>query len=378
MKKQLSQYKTLLDSGTKAPTMQSPVVSPSVVGFKNRMVTDDTPLQPDPLPPMNLFEKDYKPSKTATESVLTLKLKFGPDIVSWCSNRAKNIEEKGAKYKMSLDEIFAILVYTFDIGLAGKREENLYYQLNLMMRNRDKDQMILWRDYIFYLMNGLFKLPVHQGKVARGIDVQVSASKYSKGKTVVWNAFTSTSASQKVAQGFIQQSGILFIMDVTSGRSISEFSAIPNEDEILILPNSEWAVSFVLDTQPQIFHLEQKTTSQPILPDPKVGGGSVFLKSVEKVKLLGKGNFGEVWLGNWNSVTVAMKSFTATTEQQQEKEIANLMSCRHPNVVHYYGLFQTSDSKSPLMVMEFVELGSLKSFLEEHEDELNPTHLLWI
>ncbi len=49
-------------------------------------------------------------------------------------------------------------------------------------------------------------------------------------------------------------------------------------------------------------------------------------------------------------------------------------SCRHPNIVTFYGLVQPES----FIVMEFVEKGSLDSFLDEYQEELDPHELLWM
>lgn len=231
------------------------------------MIYDETPASVDPLPPANLFPSNYKPAQSAEDAIKALGLKFGSEILNWSKKRAQSLEPKGTKYSLDMNEIFVILAYTFDLGLKGKREDNLYFQLNFILRNRNADQLLLWRDYLYYLLNGLNKLPVFKGKVSRGIDVPLPKDKYSKASSIVWNAFSSTSTSEQVAKNFIQSSGVLFVLDITEGRLISEFSSIPSEDEVLLMPNSEWTVSLVLDTNsPPIFMMTQQPTTQPLLP----------------------------------------------------------------------------------------------------------------
>lgn len=86
--------------------------------------------------------------------------------------------------------------------------------------------------------------------------------------------------------------------------------------------------------------------------------------------MIGKGNFGEVWIAKWHFVsTVAVKKLlskeVSTKETEKFLHELQLMSqLRAPNVTQVFGGF--SDENNNLnIVMEYLDGGSLKNYLED-------------
>jgi len=257
--------------------------SSSSSGLKNRMVYDSTPIETEGLPPANLFpSKDYRPSITCEQSIKQLKLKYQQEILSWCLKKTNSLIQSksssttdqsmtssslssSSSSSLTFDEILAIVSYTFDIGALGPREDNLYFKLNQTLRKRNGNELIIWRDYIYYLLSALDKVPKYSGHVTRGIDIELPKEKYSKNKNVVWNAFSSCSKKEEVAKSFLKNTGSLFVLDIENGCLIAEYSSIPNEDEVLILPNSEWIVTLTMSQfDPPLYQMKQNVTTQPL------------------------------------------------------------------------------------------------------------------
>jgi len=73
--------------------------------------------------------------------------------------------------RLPLDQAMAIAAYSYDLGLNSQdnREDNLYVQLNIILRERNPDAMQLLKPYLTYLMRGLNSLPIFKGEVFRGI-----------------------------------------------------------------------------------------------------------------------------------------------------------------------------------------------------------------
>ena len=75
------------------------------------------------------------------------------------------------------------------------------------------------------------------------------------GKTITWQAFSSSSRNQMAARTFVQTfpgkrlSGSLFVIETTTAKKIEMFSSIPSEQEVLLLPNSQFSVKKKLETQ---------------------------------------------------------------------------------------------------------------------------------
>ena len=86
------------------------------------------------------------------------------------------------------------------------------------------------------------------------MDRLVKKSAYPVGKTVTWQSFSSSSRSQHAASGFVQMqgsalSGSLFVIQSICAKKIEYFSAMPAEQEVLFLPNSQFKVLRKLETQ---------------------------------------------------------------------------------------------------------------------------------
>jgi len=93
---------------------------------------------------------------------------------------------------------------------------------------------------------------------------------------------------------------------------------------------------------------------------------------------VGGGNFGEVFKGMWRcQVEVAIK--TLKDEQGWEefnKEVEVLKRLHHPNLVQVFGLVSVGE---PLMlVMEFLEKGDLRDYVQEHGKDLTEDQMISI
>eukprot|EP01103_Thecamoeba_quadrilineata_P019279 TRINITY_DN7733_c0_g1_i1.p1 TRINITY_DN7733_c0_g1~~TRINITY_DN7733_c0_g1_i1.p1 ORF type:complete len:763 (+),score=140.45 TRINITY_DN7733_c0_g1_i1:146-2290(+) len=235
-------------SSSPRPQTTAKSAPPKVDGLKGRMFID-TVKNTGPLPPINLYKNDFKPSRPVTECLgKHMGLNDLDLMTSWCKDRAKSIlsSHKGLP-GVQFEDVYSILLYTYDSGLD--RENNVYYQLNKVLRERASHQLVEWRDYLFYLLTALNKLPAQGPRnVYRGMNYKVDTrEKYREGERVSWNGFTSTSVSKSQARNFLgkdQKGGTIFIIKIQkTGRAVHDFSAIPTEEEIILEPNSVFEVT---------------------------------------------------------------------------------------------------------------------------------------
>jgi hypothetical protein len=86
-------------------------------------------------------------------------------------------------------------------------------------------------------------------------------------------------------------------------------------------------------------------------------------------KVIGTGAYGQVFEGLYQNTKVAIKKLKVTDSKLFEKEVGVLSSLRHPNVVLFLGVCKSGPYE--LIVTEFLELGSLDTFLREkrHNNE---------
>ncbi len=92
-------------------------------------------------------------------------------------------------------------------------------------------------------------------------------------------------------------------------------------------------------------------------------------------KRLGAGGFGEVFQAKWDHTEVAvkqlaLKNMSESTAKEFEKEVKVHIDLRHPHIAQLYGV----TSQQPYgMVMEFMENGSLDSYLQKNP----PQNVSW-
>ncbi len=88
--------------------------------------------------------------------------------------------------------------------------------------------------------------------------------------------------------------------------------------------------------------------------------------SISFTKILGKGQFGEVWEGRWNDgIAVAVKMLKQDSMSKQDflKEAMVMKKLSHPKLVQLYAI--CSDKEPILIVTELLALGNLLKYLQE-------------
>jgi hypothetical protein len=138
--------------------------------------------------------------------------------------------------RLNESEAFALVAYTHDLNKPdGSKEGNVYFECNRMLRLRsleDRAKMMrTWGVFVHYLLRALVQLPNITGVVFRGYPDKkdVIMREYQCGRTVQWGAFTSTTTSFEAAKGFCgdPSSGVIFKINVSSGRDINPYSFYP-------------------------------------------------------------------------------------------------------------------------------------------------------
>ncbi|EGD77729.1 TKL protein kinase [Salpingoeca rosetta] len=99
----------------------------------------------------------------------------------------------------------------------------------------------------------------------------------------------------------------------------------------------------------------------------------IEFSELQLLRVVASGGFGEVWEGQWDAVHVAVKIprqailllDDGASMQDFEKEVEFLQRTRHPNLVRFFGAGQQPGTGVPFLVIEFVQLGSLRQLLED-------------
>jgi len=147
--------------------------------------------------------------------------------------------------------VFAIAVFTLELQNfvpVADEESEFFFQYGEALRTRAPASMKLLAGYSHYLFTGLKTMPAFEGELWRGIRgadaVQKVTENYKEGKKIRWSAFSSGTTNRQVAKNFVTASGILLKIRVrTCAHDIRQCSAMPAEEERLILPNSVFFIT---------------------------------------------------------------------------------------------------------------------------------------
>ena len=107
-------------------------------------------------------------------------------------------------------------------------------------------------------MTDLTKLKPVIGIVYRGIPIshkQNIEDIYKEGSRIHWSAFTSTTKLSDRAKYFAR-GRIIFRIKCRTGRLIREYSAFPNEEEVILSPNCRLTVTDELHWEEDGYYLD--------------------------------------------------------------------------------------------------------------------------
>jgi hypothetical protein len=134
---------------------------------------------------------------------------------------------------MSLCKKAALVFYTME---DYPRENSPYCLMNAALREKKRENVVPWRNYIWLLLHALRDLPPSEVMVViRGCRKLASelGSQSEEGESFVWSGFSSTATTVDVMQTFLGKDGArtLFQLQLRPGiaRSLKEFSFFPDE-----------------------------------------------------------------------------------------------------------------------------------------------------
>ncbi len=181
--------------------------------------------------------------------------------MSNCENPADGLNQ---------NESASIFLYTME---WEPRDECLYYVLNKTLRTENRQKLKPWYSYLKLMLTALQKLSPQVLTIWRGVTLDLS-QQYEIGKRYVWWAFSSCTRSVAVLESdqFLGKYGsrTLFNIECNNGKNIRSHSYIDVEDEILLLPATQFEVISKLNPSADlhIIHLKQVDPPYPLIELP--------------------------------------------------------------------------------------------------------------
>ncbi|CAF1101810.1 unnamed protein product [Adineta steineri] len=177
---------------------------------------------------------------------------------------------------LTLDESAAIFLYTTEWFPV---DQCLYAALNSVLRSKNRNKLIQpWLLYMKLFLTALFKLPHYTETVWRGVRLDLR-HEYKVGTTITWWGFSSCAESISVleSESFLGQEGkrTLFSIKCFNGKKIRQHSSFEDEDEILLLPGSQFIVESHLQPSkkdPELIIIQLKQVKPPfsLLEEPSM------------------------------------------------------------------------------------------------------------
>ncbi|CAF1481983.1 unnamed protein product [Adineta steineri] len=171
------------------------------------------------------------------------------------------------------NESASIFLYTME---WEPQEECLYYVLNKTLRTENRQKLRPWFSYLKLVLTALQKLPAEKQTIWRGVTLDMS-QQYEVGKRYVWWAFSSCTRSLAILESeqFLGKRGsrTLFSIECQNGKKIRSHSYIDVEDEILLLPATQFEVISKLNPSSDlhIIHLKQVDPPFSLIELPSTG-----------------------------------------------------------------------------------------------------------
>jgi hypothetical protein len=173
---------------------------------------------------------------------------------------------------LNQDESASIFLYTME---WRPKEQCLYYVLNETLRTENRQKLIPWFPYLKLILSALYKLPSEKQNIWRGVKLNLY-QQYEIGKSYVWWGFASCTQSLAVLESnqFLGKQGArtLFNIECRNGKMIRSHSYINMEDEILLLPATQFVVKSKLNPAPDFYIIELKQVEPqfPLIEPPSV------------------------------------------------------------------------------------------------------------
>jgi hypothetical protein len=213
------------------------------------------------------FPPGYTPQNAVSQAIEA----FGhnpPDVVR-VMDKGKDIATELGLDGVAFDAEHAAAIY----GYTKEQSTDLYGKSNRACRTsgvQAEKKLTRYRDYLYHMGKACDNLMPHIGRAYRGLSATLNASSYTVGSTITWQQFSSASKKQHVARGFTTQQGMsligtFFAIECKTAKAIEEFSAYPEEEEVLLKFNTFFKVAHKLKNEAEKKQVLDDLTSYDLL-----------------------------------------------------------------------------------------------------------------
>lgn len=165
-----------------------------------------------------IFDYQYSLILTLEEAVEKI-IQLVPQVI----DHMMIAKEKCSRHSPLLthDESAAIYLYT----MPG----SFFSSLNIALRNQDRIQLQHWYAFLQLFITAVKKLPSTKATIWREVNFD---------DTHIWWGVSSCSMDPYVVEKYIAEGSTLFVIDAINTKDISTFSALPEEQEVVLIPGT--------------------------------------------------------------------------------------------------------------------------------------------
>lgn len=185
------------------------------------------------------------------ESFKSAAFKKVDDIKTQSQNKVEDLVKKGILEELGVNKEEALVLFSYTYQ-AKPSKYSPYVIMNKVLAERNDNMLRTYRGYILHMLKALRKLePVSSaGRLLyRGIDgkyLKFDKDHYEVGNEMTWPAFTSTSLKEDIIYDqFLNNASQPIIFEISGnyvGYNIKQFSIFPNEEEVLLEPETTFII----------------------------------------------------------------------------------------------------------------------------------------
>ena len=170
----------------------------------------------------------YEDEETVSlEEAVKKIIPFVGDVSKYVQDAKQKCNQNSAL--ITWDESAAIYLYTMSIPLFSR--------LNETLRTENRHALKPWFAFLKLFLSALDKLPSSTVTVWRAVAGDIGSSIIIN-KENTWWSINSSSTALNVVEWFLGDYGTLFTINAIYGKKIHEYSAFPDEKEVILMPGT--------------------------------------------------------------------------------------------------------------------------------------------